>query len=87
MRKAIIIIGLLLAGCSASAKYDLNIACSPTTLDSIDLDNGETRKIFCSSPQTGYSEVRCVKKTLQEVAGYRYCTTHDGKSVRIKILH
>lgn len=72
-----------LASCTT---YDFDIVCEPTTIDSMELDNGETRKFFCGNARQEYSEVRCVTKTIQQQGEYRYCTTHDGKSVRIRFL-
>ncbi|MEK7122540.1 MAG: hypothetical protein AAB855_01655 [Patescibacteria group bacterium] len=77
---------LLLVGCAASAKYDFDWEC-PRSEFFEDSDRGDTGWLLaCGSPDF---VIQCDAKSLQMVgtaAGEekeRYCTTFDGKSVRI----
>ncbi len=81
-----ILFGLLLAGCYASAKYDIDVSCEMNQYSPyIQGDDNETQIFSCGLAGKDFF-IRCDKHTIQEVDGSLFCTTHDGKSVRIRII-
>lgn len=71
---------LILAGCSVPAEYDFDLSCSR---ENFKWDEGiEEITYACTSP---FFNLLCVSKTVKYVEDERFCTTHDGKSVRIQI--
>jgi len=74
---------VVLAGCSASAQYDIDMSChdNPTALAKIYADAGETFMLTCYAPE--YFEISCDSKTVQRIGSGYLCSTHDGKTVRI----
>lgn len=81
-RCVLIILGIVaLAGCSANASYDFDLKCSSENLKTYD---GEAEITFgCIGPK--FFNVLCVANTVTYVGSDRFCTTHDGKSVRIQM--
>jgi hypothetical protein len=72
---------VVLIGCSASAKYDIDVSCKR---DWLTANTGETTAVYgCTSP---YFQIQCNAKTVQSFEGKRLCTTHDDKTVRIIII-
>lgn len=72
---------LVLAGCSASAKYDIDVSCKRNYLTA---NHDEKISVYgCGTP---YFQIQCDVDTVQSFEELRLCTTHDGKSVRIKII-
>ncbi|MDD5469902.1 MAG: hypothetical protein PHO92_03865 [Candidatus Peribacteraceae bacterium] len=77
-----------LAGCSASAKYDIDVECVrgyPYFEDNSFLNDDKTTVLVCYAPV--YFEIKCKPETLQEVGDERFCSTHDGKSVRVNLFN
>jgi hypothetical protein len=72
---------LILSGCSASAKYDFDLSC-PTDNIKISAGDGETT-YGCTEK---YFNVLCVANTVTYIGSDLYCTTHDKKSVRIRLI-
>ncbi len=78
-----ILYSLLLAGCSASVKYDIDVECwRGVGAMQEDYKDEQTKTFQCAGPQ--WFEIQCNSKTIQIVNDSYLCTTHDGKSVRIK---
>ncbi len=85
MRLSLLFIGLvILAGCSESAKYDIDLKCheDPIALEKDYSSDGESFKMTCLVPD--YFEITCDAETVQRIVGGYLCSTHDGKSVRVE---
>lgn len=76
-----IIFAAILTGCSAAVKYDFDVTCSSDP--SVIVFVGETKEYSCSRPDK--FSIKCKYDTIQMVNDSILCTTHDGKSVRIRI--
>lgn len=92
MRHLPVILGLLLLpACSApSEKYDIDVQCKNTSdLNFQTFDQGDgLKKFVCFEdlPSTKrLFEIICDGKTVQIIEDTLLCTTHDGKSVRIRL--
>lgn len=73
---------ILLSGCSASTEYDFDLSC-PKEKFKWDERSNKDIVFACTSPK--FFNVLCESNTVTYVDTVRYCTTHDGKSVRILI--
>lgn len=74
-----------LVGCSASAKYDIDVKCPMKNLDSVSQQG--VQAFICSGIiGEGFSDfmIQCDSKAVQSVGDDWFCSTTDGKSVRIK---
>lgn len=78
-----IFLDLVLAGCSASAKYDIDVKCwkDEAFIGIISISEGDTEFIDCYEPE--HFSIQCDKASVQKVTNETLCTTHDKKSVRI----
>lgn len=74
-------LGIVLAGCSASAKYDFDLSCPRDNFKNARGD-GETT-FACTAPN--FFNVLCVANTITYIGSDVHCTTHDEKSVRIQV--
>lgn len=76
-----------LAGCSASANYDIDVKCVngyPYFEENYILSNEDTTVLECYTPE--YFQIKCAKNTVQKLGDERLCSTHDGKIVRIRLF-
>jgi hypothetical protein len=74
-------LGIVLVGCSASDKYDFDLSCERGKFKW--LEKPEEITYACIHP---FFNVLCVSNTVKYIDDERYCTTFDGKSVRIEIV-
>jgi hypothetical protein len=88
-------LALALAGCSSSVHYDFDMTCKsqatvevPVPFKVTDI-NADTKQLSCSGVD-GAFEIQCEASTLQKTfdanGSFYYCTTKDGKSVRVKVI-
>lgn len=82
-----ICLGTILAGCSASTKYDIDVSCPKALFDGEETIDRVTRNFWCDLGRgKDYFDIRCERESVQIVANTYFCSTHDGKSVRIKVV-
>ena len=75
---------LILAGCSAATKYDIDEACPAQNFDIYTADS-EISQFLCMGKEESQFNIRCGAETVNKIKNVFYCTTQDGKSVRILI--
>lgn len=83
----ILVIAVLFASCSSkTAVYDIDVECwrgfGALQIDSNSGDDQTTKTFQCAGPE--WFEIQCDSKTIQLVDDAYLCSTHDGKSVKIK---
>jgi len=82
MLRKIILVPLLLAGCAsapAPVSYDIDLDCAEMVLQGSNQPN--TRIYSCRNP---VARITCKEDTVQLLDKLVLCSTHDGKTVRIK---
>jgi hypothetical protein len=88
MRRLLLFIFItVLTGCSEALRYDIDIKCgkgSPYFEDNSLLNDDKTTVFLCWAPE--YFEIKCKPETVQEIGDMRLCSTHDGKSVRVRLF-
>lgn len=92
MNKAFYMIGLLaLVGCATTqAQYDIDVECMDEPgkfYYDFGVHDEQTRTIMCLKGGEFTFSIQCDRKTFHELENLRYCTTHDGKSVRVTLLN
>ena len=75
-------IPLLLIGCNTQ-RYDLEVECWRNPVTGIGKSNhGKTTKFECYAPK--FFKISCRSDTVQNINFDYFCSTADGKSVRIE---
>lgn len=85
-------IGLLLAtSCAAETKYDIDLECwesigrsSISFINGSQYDEDGTQTIECRGPERFM--IKCDDATVQQVDRTYLCSTHDKKSVRVRVV-
>lgn len=77
----LLFIASILVGCTASAKYDFDLTCPRDNFANAKGDGDTT--YACTGPK--FFNLVCVDNTIAYIDSVQYCTTHDGKSVRIRL--
>jgi len=80
-------IGLLLvSGCAPESKYDIDVECldSPTFEVGIRGEDETSQTFLCFTPK--FFKIRCDWKSVNRLDDTFLCSTHDNKSVRIRVV-
>jgi uncharacterized protein YcfL len=101
-RLVLLLIPFALIGCSASAKYDIDVACkkgvvtvngTPTATlfgDTVPylhvkhVSHDGITMLTCFTPEN--FQIQCKDDTVQVIGDERFCRTHDGKNVRVRLV-
>jgi hypothetical protein len=83
-----------LSACSAMATYDIDLQCRDNDLSStyyfqsflagLPTDKEGTESLRCALPK--YFLVQCDERTVEVVDNTYFCSTHDHKTVRIRLV-
>lgn len=82
-----LVVAIFLTSCSAAMQYDIDVSCNKNQFYPYIAGDDEQTQIFsCNEFGDSPFFIRCNKHTIQEIEQSFFCTTHDGKKVKIKVL-